>query len=274
MMSKDADRISEILKFFGLEENESKVFTFLLLNGQSSISSISKNLNIPRPTVYRITEKLILTQLVKEVLTPNNRLLEAGSIKELELILSQRKEELKTLEQKMQEFEKIVHEIQIPEIAKTKVISYKGLEGLKQITWNSTKAQGELRIMELSTMSAFLDRGFSERARAEFVLNKVSVKEITNLKKFGGYTDIQQFVTEFWECRNIPKSVFEIKFEILIYNNIYTMYNYQGSEIVGVEIYNQKLADMQKEIFDYFWTQGKKMNKLDVHGSAEIQKEK
>jgi len=274
MVSKDADKIRGVLNRFGLEENECNIFTFLLLNGQSTISTISKNLNIPRPTVYRITEKLLLTQLIKEVLTPNGKTLEAGSIKELELILNQRKEELISLEKGFKDFEKIVHQIQIPEIAQTKVVSYKGIEGLKQITWNSTKAKDQLRIMELSTMSAFLDRGFSERARTEFLLNKIFVKEITNLNKLGDYTDIQQFVTDYWECRNIQKSLFEIKFEILIYNNVYTMYNYQGLEIVGVEIYNEKLAEMQKQIFDSFWEQGRRMKKIDSHGSAEIEKEK
>lgn len=269
-MPKQTDSIESILLKFGLEDSEAKIFQFLLKTGPCSISKISNELKIPRTSVYRAIEKLQVTLLVKEVISSNGKLYEAGDTKELDLIIKQREEELINLKSSLKDLSSISKKLQTPDIAKTKVLSYKGIEGLKQITWNSTKASKEVRIMELSTMSAFLDYGFSERARTEFLLNKVYVKELTNLEQLGDYTEITQFVTDYWECRNIPKDLFEIKFEILIYNNVYVMYSYQENDIVGVEIYNQKLADMQKEIFDYLWLNGNTMLKIDNHGASKM----
>lgn len=269
-MSKETDSFKDLLLKFGLEQIETDIFEYLLVKGSSSVSNLSKGLAIPRTSIYRAIEHLSVTQLVREIITSKGKAYEAGSIKELELILAQREEELKDLKASIRELTAISKKIQTPSIAQTKVVSYKGIEGLKQITWNSTKAVKELRIMELSTMSAFLDYGFSERARTEFLLNKVHVKEITNLTELPKFTDIKQFVSECWECRNVPKEMFEIKFEILIYNDVYVMYSYLENDIVGVEIYNEKLAEMQKEIFDFIWSHGNIMKKLDENGACKL----
>jgi sugar-specific transcriptional regulator TrmB len=270
MVSTESDRLITLLSTFGLEDEEAKIYEFLLRNGQSSASDISHALSIPRTTIYRLVEKLVLTQIAKEVITPKGRAFEAGSIEDLSVIVKQRESELDNLKDSFKEIKKSVSNISIPDFAKTKILSYKGIEGLKQITWNSKNAKGELRIIEKSTMDQFLDYGFSERTRTEFLLNKVHVKEITNATQLNGWTDIKQFVTDFWECKYIPASLFEIRFEILIYNDVYAMYNYENNDIVGIEIYNQQLSNMQRQLFDFLWSSGKQLRTLDGNGKSAL----
>ena len=86
----------------------------------------------------------------------------------------------------------------------------------------------------------------------------------------GNWTEITQLATDFWECRYIPKSSFEVTFEILIYNDVYTMYNYQNNDVVGVEIHNKQLADMQGQIFDYLWNSSQPLKLLNKHGERSI----
>jgi sugar-specific transcriptional regulator TrmB len=270
MSSTETDRLHTILFNFGLEEEEVKIFEFLLQNGPSTASQISKGTSIPRTTVYRLIEKLVLTQLVKELVTSQGKAFEAGNVQELKIILQQREDELSNLKNSFKELEKITRTMATPEIAKTKILSYKGLDGLKQMTWNSKNAKNELRIIEKSTMSQFLDYGFSERARTEFLLNKIQVKEITNEKEIPAWTEIKQFVTDYWKCKYIPSSLFEVKFEILIYNDVYAMYNYENNDIVGVEIYNKQLADMQRQLFDFLWSNGQELKKLNDNGKSSL----
>lgn len=269
-MPKDVDTLSLQLQKFGLEKEESQIYELLAKRGLMSAGQISKTLSIPRGSVYRFLDNLILTQLIKEIQSPNGRKFEAGSINNLKTILEERKNEVKDLESSFSSIEKIVKDISIPDIAKTKIISYEGIKGLEQITWNSSKAKDELRIIEFSTMSQFLDFGFSEKARTEFLLNKVHVKEITNLKSVPAWTEITQFAMDYWDCRYIPKSLFEVTFEILTYNDVYTMYNYKDNDIVGVEIYNQKLSEMQKQIFDYLWEGATPLIKKGKNGACSI----
>lgn len=270
MTSTGVNNLITKLQEFGLEKEESRIYEYLLKNGQTSVTQISKDTSIPRGSVYRFIENLLLTQLIIEVTTPRGRKFEAGSVHNLETILKQRTNELLNLKNSFNEVEKIIKNISIPNIAKTKIISYEGMKGLEQITWNSSKAKDELRIIELSTMSRFLDFGFAEKTRTEFILNKVHVKELTNQTKLKDWTEITQFVTDFWECRHIPKLSFEISFEILIYNDVYTMYNYKDNDIMGVEIHNKQLAKMQKQIFDYLWGNATALNTLNKNGKSTI----
>jgi hypothetical protein len=69
--------------------------------------------------------------------------------------------------------------------------------------------------------------------------------------------------------RYIPPEVLQMSFEIVIYNDVLLMYNYE-KEIFCVEIENEQLANMQRTIFDFMWPQAQKMKVLDEHGAAEL----
>jgi hypothetical protein len=79
-----------------------------------------------------------------------------------------------------------------------------------------------------------------------------------------------EMVDKYWEIRHIPAKQLKIKFEILIYNDVYVMYRYQGREIFCVEIYNQELTDMQRQIFEYMWAKARKFKVLNRQGEAVL----
>jgi hypothetical protein len=115
-----------------------------------------------------------------------------------------------------------------------------------------------------------LNRGFAELARKEFVSNKVDVHELTNESSFSGWTNVVELVEKFWNVRYISKSELEMDFEMLVYNDVFAMYNEIEGEIFGVEIHNEKLAKMQKQIFDFIWGKAEEMKILDKHGTGEL----
>ena len=48
------------------------------------------------------------------------------------------------------------------------------------------------------------------------------------------------------------------------------MYRHDGKEVFCVEIYNQELADMQRQLFEYMWKQAKRFRVLNKEGEAEL----
>jgi hypothetical protein len=60
-------------------------------------------------------------------------------------------------------------------------------------------------------------------------------------------------LNHLFESRYLPKDKLDIQAQSDIYNNVVTFYSWHQDEIFGVEIYNQKVATMQKQIFEILW---------------------
>lgn len=157
----------------------------------------------------------------------------------------------------------------IPKDAKSKVINYSGVEGLKQVTINSLKAKGEIRIFEIENMGSFLNFGFCEEIRTEFIKRKIKVKELSNQKNQKPWTEVSKFVKYNWDCRYIDPKILEAKVELLIYNEVTAIYSYKNNQIFCVEIYNKNLAETQKQIFDFMWHYAQKL-RIKEGGATEL----
>ncbi|HOU76106.1 MAG TPA: hypothetical protein PK957_03210 [Candidatus Dojkabacteria bacterium] len=62
--------------------------------------------------------------------------------------------------------------------------------------------------------------------------------------------------------------------EIIIYNDVIGLYTYKNEKIVGLEIYSEDFAEMQKKIFDFIWMQCKSMKIIDKRGGAKLLSDK
>jgi len=47
--------------------------------------------------------------------------------------------------------------------------------------------------------------------------------------------------------------VFAITHGMVVYDNVTAYFNWKDSEIFGVEIYNQEIADTQRQLFNLLW---------------------
>ena len=54
----------------------------------------------------------------------------------------------------------------------------------------------------------------------------------------------------------IPEETLTINFQMDIYNNVVSIYNWHEGELFGIEIYNDKVASFQRQIFEILWTRG------------------
>ncbi len=270
-MSTQTDNIQQLLLNFGITAEEITIYLALLEKSPQSALELSKQLNMGRTKVYRLLEDLGEKGLVATNVDEHGNKFSANSPKQLELLLKQKESDLEDLKQKSSglftELEKLTSQTQ----GETKVLYYKGIEGLKQITWNSLAAKDVIRIYEIDNLEGFLDKEFSEKIRLEIIQRKIFVKQIINHTHYAAFTNLKQIVRELWDPRYINPQEIKIDPEVLIYNDVYAMYRYEQGEIFAVEIYNQKLADMQKQIFEFVFKHAQKLTILNDQGEAVLE---
>lgn len=273
VMSDSADNIKHTLAAFGIDEYERVIYIHLLEKGFLSALSISRAKGIARTKVYRILDKLIEKGLVEQRLDDGGMRFGATDPSKFKQLVIEKEQVVQTLKASLPELLTTLETVASRRKDKTKVLYYQGSEGLKQISYNSLRAKGELLTYEIANdMSDFVPEAFAEDLRKQFVKNKIHIKQLTWNTYFEPYTAVTELITKYWEVRSINPESLTMKSEVLIYNDVYVMYNPVGSELFGVEIYNADFADMQRQLFYMVWNNARKMKVISPHGEAVLEK--
>jgi len=126
-------------------------------------------------------------------------------------------------------------------------------EDLYELTLLSANARSkELFIFEKGSLSDFFPKESAEKLRKEFLKNKIQVKQITNHYNLKEFSKNNEFIDTVMLFRYVPKSIFHIKHEILIFDDIVAIYD--EKEILIIE--NSTFADNQRQLFFAIWEQG------------------
>jgi hypothetical protein len=59
---------------------------------------------------------------------------------------------------------------------------------------------------------------------------------------------------ERWDARYVSEKQFPIMNRMAIYDDVVAYQDWRGGEVFGIEIYNQMIADMQRNFFEMLWT--------------------
>jgi sugar-specific transcriptional regulator TrmB len=259
------------LNDIGLEFYEAKIFLLLVTNGVNSVWNIAKLTKLPRTTVYRYIENLLKKGFVVERLEGKGRRYEAIVKEKFDNIVLEKKQEYLNTQLQSSFLVKELTSLAVSGISNYKVLNYKGIEGLKQVTWNSTKATDTFRIFEIDLLTSVVDHDFAEKMRIEFAKMPIEFRQLTNKTFFGDYTRVTEHVQK-WKVKHLPLELLDIKVEIQVYNDVTCMYDYSNEDVFIVEIYNQKLADMHKQMFDMYWSMALPMDIISPYGSARLSK--
>lgn len=128
---------------------------------------------------------------------------------------------------------------------------------LYAISLKSSKAKsGEVFIFEKGEMSDLFDKTKAEKVRKNFLENNIKVKQITNIPTLPRFTDSDEFVNKVMTFRYVPKDIFSIENEILIFDDTVAVYNKEGLLIIE----DKKFANNQKQLFASIWDQGQSPN--------------
>lgn len=124
---------------------------------------------------------------------------------------------------------------------------------LFEISLKSSLAKNkEIFIFEKGNMSDLFSKTKAEMIRRNFLNNNIKVKQITNIPVLPKFTESDDFVNKVMTFRYIPKDIFNIENEILIFDNTVAIYN--KKELLIIE--DKKFSLTQKQLFASIWDQG------------------
>lgn len=126
-------------------------------------------------------------------------------------------------------------------------------DDLYEISLRSSMAlEHEVYIFEKGNMSDLFDKDRAEEIRSNFIKNNIKVKQITNIPTLPKFTNSDEFVNKVMSFRYVPKDIFTIENEVLIFDNTVAIYNQK--ELLIIE--DQHFANNQKQLFMSIWEQG------------------
>ncbi len=255
MQTSHTSKLISYLKGLGLTQEEAEVFIYLNAHGKSTVLAISRGLGTGRTKLYPLLEALANKQLVEVHERHYGTSYDPVPLEALDFLVTDLESKAETMRKTLPAVSNILESMRAHSPTGTKTVEYRGIDGLKQMNFNLiTKAEKEYRVFELNPLDAHsvMPRYFVEKLRQQQVDRKVTGMDITNTKDWSMKSDIPG-LNDYSRARYIDPAIFKIKFETYAYNNCVALLSYERNDIFGIEIYNQNLADQQKQLFDLLW---------------------
>lgn len=259
--SQDNDVIREFLKDLGLSPDQAEIYLYLSLLGPSTVLALAKAIGSGRTRLYPLLETLAHKGLVVINEKHYGTTYEALSSQSLEFLVHEHENKAAKLRNEFVGVQEALLGLTGGVVKGSRVVEYKGADGLKQINFNLTKAKGEFRVFELAHLDEHpgMNKSFVERLRHAFFDQKINSFDLTNDPDWYFITVPQDPDHKYQRGCYIDPNVFKIAIETYVYNDCIAYLQYDQDEIFGVEIYNQSLADQQKQLYDLVWKLGKEL---------------
>jgi sugar-specific transcriptional regulator TrmB len=247
----------------GLTTEEAKIYIFLLQNGPQSVLAVSRGLKTGRTKLYPVLDKLTDKQLVITKERHYGQTYEAQRPEVLEFLVSEHESKAEQLRNSLAAVTNVLQRIQLQAPNTSKVVEYRGVEGLKQMNWNIGRAKGEYRTFELDRLKGHFSRHFDDKFYRRQVDHKIVSYDLTNNPHRESEVK-SPWDKKYFHMGYISPEVFKIAFEMTIYNNCVALFNYEAGDILGVEIYNDNLAAQQVQVFNLLWKQSTPLGTKDL----------
>jgi len=255
-MKIDKPKVYDYFRKLGLGAEVAEIYLSLYVHGPQSLSELSRSSHVERTRIYRLLDNLKASKLI-EVENHNKRgVMRAAPITNLSILISQKEQELKELHDG---FSATEHTLGINSISNsaTRVQFYQGAEGYKQMFWNEAAAKIEVlcityEITQPKTNTTFFDRCI-ERSNDHSVHFREVHGDAFRKSKLAWRASHSSKPFKFYEARYISDKTFNIRYSADVYNDVVAFYNWKDGEIFGIEIYNQDIADGQRQFFELLW---------------------
>lgn len=262
-------QIGEFLRKLGLNDEECLIYLTLARTGILTILELSRKTNINRTRVYRLLDRLTVIGLVEEVIDEHRKMAKAAGVDKLKMLVKEEEEKTEFLNNNLPNislFLSGVHTISHPG---TKVLFYRGKEGIKRQVWNTLRTENELCGYSFRPLKELIGdyylTWYEEWTSRKFLMRDIYSDEYLK-NRDAKIIDSFSRPTRYIKSRYIPSNILSINHQIDIYNDVVSLYSWFEGEIFGVEIYNEKVAAMQKQLFEIVWKMAltKIPNKLKV----------
>ena len=247
--------IQNFLSNLGLSGDEIKTYSSLLEKGNQTILELARHTGIARTNVYRLLEEMKEKGVVEEIIDDYKTKAKAASADTLELLISRKENQAKNLRAQLPSVSETISHLTLSTPADTKVLFYRGKNGIEQMFWNALRAKEEIVGYTYRTSESIIGTKAIIRWTEEFQLRHLKLRDLYSDELIKSKKDPTKPEPGDWtnnESRYIKPEILNIIHQMDIYNDVVGIYNWQAEEIFGVEIHNAKVAQMQKQIFEVF----------------------
>ena len=272
-MFSDTQAVRAYFFKLGLPSEIADIYLALVAYGSQSISDLARHSGVERTRIYRLMDEMTASHLIEVETGYKKSIFRAAPISNLQILISKKEQEVRDLQAQLPKLNDYLAETSHKSHT-TRVQHYKGVDGLKQMYWNQTKATTEnLAIlyenMQIRTNVSFFERWAhrcNERGMTfRGIINDNFIK--TQQEWYGRHSNER---LASWQSRYLPDSVFLITHSVVIYDNVTSYYNWKDGEVFGVEMYNQEIADSQRQFFEMLWNEALPVD--DLKGIDEYKK--
>lgn len=253
MNRQDTDKIMEFVQKLGYSVEAARVYRTLAVRGPLTLSELSREAEIERTALYRQVPHWVAQGLLEELLAYKSHRYAAAEPTRMANRIMEEKKRVEELERELPVIESLVGEWAGKQRTKTRY--YRGVEGIKQIMWNETRAKGELlgytyRNMEEIAGVKFFKEWVVELEKQKIVSRDLRSDEFIASMKRPGYERVH-IAKSSW--RYLPDAVMKLSHNLDIYNNTIAIYYWGENDVFGVEIENEKIAETQRSIWQTMW---------------------
>lgn len=254
-MDVQKSKIDELLKGLEVQADARSLYLALVEHGDLTTLQLSRFTAISRTQVYRLLEQMKERGLVEEIIDAHVIKSRVVGIDGLERLVKTHEEQTKKMS------------LLLPEIASylsgkiglrednTRVHYFRGREGIKHMVWNVLQAKGECLGFTSIDVDDVLGRELAEDWRQEVVKNNIHFRDITsNIDVFNHSIDTRVVgYLKLAKTRYISPKILTIDHQVDIYNNVIALYSWKEGDVFGVEIHNETIVSLQKQIFNLAW---------------------
>lgn len=263
MMNNTPQQLADFLNLLDLSLQEKSVYSTLIQGSDQTVLQIAKSANVNRTTTYRTLERLKSLGLAEEIIEENRvKYRKTGSDK-LELLVKQKQEKVKQLNSLLPDISSLINQVSSTTQPGTKVLFYRGRDGIRRMGWNVLKAETGGVGYSLRPYEEIIGRELLQNWLNEWKSKKRLFRDIFS-PDYINYQSQSSMLSdsEFFQTRFIKPEILHINHQMDIYNNVVAIYNWHEGEIFGVEIYNDKVATFHKQLFEIIWKLAIPENKL------------
>lgn len=244
--------IEQFLTKLGFTNEEIEIYSTLTRHGDLSILELSRKSGVQRSKIYRLVEEMTEKNLIKEVTKTSGKRLHASDPEVLEKLVYEQEENTILLKKLLPDIQRGLSGITSQTQPGTEMIFYRGQAGIKQMIWNTLSAKSEILGYTYRKLAEITGENFSTKWYTEYQIRKLKFRELYSdnyLKSLNG----AERPKNLYESRYISSDILDINHQSDIYDDVVTHYNWFEGEVFGVEIHNEKVAQMQRQIFEIVW---------------------
>lgn len=254
------DSIRNYFESLGLEPEVGDIYLTLSIRGGQTISELSRNSGVERTHIYRLLDTLQNANLIEIDSEYKHGILRAAPLSNVHILLAEKSQQLQTLQDDLPLLEAALtkNRLQAP---RSSVQFYRGEAGVKQMLWNETNANSEIRgilyqNIQLKTKSKFFER-WTDKCNERGLHFRGIISDEFQRNQRAWYEGIVKERLAHWTPRYVSPAQFPITHSTIMYDDVVGYFNWQDDEIFGIEVHNADIACTQKAFFELLWQQSR-----------------